>query len=588
MAGGKETPRQKMIGLMYLVLMALLAMNVSKEVINAFVTLNNNIDGANRDMIYANGKLIDEMAAKAKNPELGPKEKAEAEMWYKRGIDVHAMCRRTANFFMNEANDMLAAGEAGEWVEEKGDGFLSISDLNNHDHPYNKKDDYDVPTRMFVGDNFKKINERGTALKTTLEVYRDSLCILIGDKLKEDGTGSYSFTPPEGLHKANQEDTAWIDGLAPALESVKPSDHAAIKEIYRILTVPEHVHNHGEEYPWQAGQFDHAPMAAAAAIFTGIKSKVIQAEKVALANFGEQSQAPPFKFNKIEPLSFANTAYINQGDSLNMRVMIAAYDSTAATEIRYWVDDSTKSAETMIESSKNDVTLAGGVGDHYVYGEIAVETKSGKEWKQFKPFKYSVGAPNAAISAYDLNVLYAGGWKNRLKVSAGGFDPSTVSVSCSGCDGISKEGDFWVAKASKVGKKATLSVSAKDASGASVSLTSEEFRIFPLPEPKPQYAGYGFDKTNIPSSLAKSGPPLVADMSGSPLNIEYTVSSFDMLVMKNGQVSKLSSSSKQLTGQMKGFLKTMGKGSTLNFINIKAKGPSGKAVPIGNLTFILQ
>ena len=38
MGGGKETPRQKMIGLMYLVLMALLAMNVSKEIINAFVT----------------------------------------------------------------------------------------------------------------------------------------------------------------------------------------------------------------------------------------------------------------------------------------------------------------------------------------------------------------------------------------------------------------------------------------------------------------------------------------------------------------------------------------------------------------------
>ena len=43
MGGGKETPRQKMIGLMYLVLMAMLAMNVSKEIINAFVTLNNKL-----------------------------------------------------------------------------------------------------------------------------------------------------------------------------------------------------------------------------------------------------------------------------------------------------------------------------------------------------------------------------------------------------------------------------------------------------------------------------------------------------------------------------------------------------------------
>ena len=37
MAGGKETPRQKMIGMMYLVLTALLALNISKEVLDGFV-----------------------------------------------------------------------------------------------------------------------------------------------------------------------------------------------------------------------------------------------------------------------------------------------------------------------------------------------------------------------------------------------------------------------------------------------------------------------------------------------------------------------------------------------------------------------
>ena len=43
MAGGRETPRQKMIGMMYLVLTAMLALNVSKEIINAFVTQDNQI-----------------------------------------------------------------------------------------------------------------------------------------------------------------------------------------------------------------------------------------------------------------------------------------------------------------------------------------------------------------------------------------------------------------------------------------------------------------------------------------------------------------------------------------------------------------
>ena len=44
MAGGKLPPRQKMIGMMYLVLTALLAMNVSKDILNAFVTVNNGLE----------------------------------------------------------------------------------------------------------------------------------------------------------------------------------------------------------------------------------------------------------------------------------------------------------------------------------------------------------------------------------------------------------------------------------------------------------------------------------------------------------------------------------------------------------------
>ena len=67
MGGGKETPRQKMVGLMYLVLMALLAMNVSKEIINAFVTLNNKLENkayvtnAPREIVQNDKNLLKEL-----------------------------------------------------------------------------------------------------------------------------------------------------------------------------------------------------------------------------------------------------------------------------------------------------------------------------------------------------------------------------------------------------------------------------------------------------------------------------------------------------------------------------------------------
>ncbi|MDQ3395401.1 MAG: gliding motility protein GldM, partial [Bacteroidota bacterium] len=44
MAGGKETPRQKMIGLMYLVLTALLALQVSSTVLDKFVFINQSLE----------------------------------------------------------------------------------------------------------------------------------------------------------------------------------------------------------------------------------------------------------------------------------------------------------------------------------------------------------------------------------------------------------------------------------------------------------------------------------------------------------------------------------------------------------------
>ena len=47
MAGAKETPRQKMIGMMYLVLTALLALNISKEILNGFVKVENGLRQTN-------------------------------------------------------------------------------------------------------------------------------------------------------------------------------------------------------------------------------------------------------------------------------------------------------------------------------------------------------------------------------------------------------------------------------------------------------------------------------------------------------------------------------------------------------------
>ena len=49
MAGHKETPRQRMINMMYLVLTAMLALNVSRDVINGFGVVNDSVMLTNKN-----------------------------------------------------------------------------------------------------------------------------------------------------------------------------------------------------------------------------------------------------------------------------------------------------------------------------------------------------------------------------------------------------------------------------------------------------------------------------------------------------------------------------------------------------------
>src|ERR1017187_3376479 len=58
MAGAKETPRQKMIGMMYLVLTAMLALNISRQVLQAFVVVNDGLVKTNSNFDIKNQSVM--------------------------------------------------------------------------------------------------------------------------------------------------------------------------------------------------------------------------------------------------------------------------------------------------------------------------------------------------------------------------------------------------------------------------------------------------------------------------------------------------------------------------------------------------
>ena len=656
MGGGKETPRQKMVGLMYLVLMALLAMNVSKEIINAFVTLNNKLESSIEQVESFNTNLSGEFATKLatlKATGAPPDELARVEFHKNTNDKIVELTRYMCNDIVKRNLFLLiAAADPGVQFSEFDDiemaivnddadakvrlkalvakvndlgviavdehhelhgadtdhdeyhnplfhideeGYIHIRDLST----YTKKDDYDTPTRILAGESFDKIAPEGLHLMENLHHHRNDLIALIAnhpsDTLEGGIVYQYEFDTSlikdpdflitEGDRKAFEEVVDSIIAFEIEENKLDPKDAEAVRNIYVRMTIPKKVMNHGEEYPWIFGQFDHAPIVAASAVMTSVRSDVLQVQTLASQLVSSRVKVQSFNFNKIDPLAFSATSYINQGDSLGLRVMIAAYDSSEAMELKYWVDDSSQlnkneseqdlaNMKTFKGRAGQSVSISGSVGDHILSGFIAVKEKGVKKWKPWK-FNYSVGAPNAAISAADLQVLYIN-WNNKIRVSASGYKPESIKLTGRGCavKGPDSKGYYTATVTNARAKEAKLIVTGIDDKGKSNELANEIFRVFPLPKPTAYFANKAGG--NIKKANAVNYSTIVAKLGDSPLDVPYEVVGFQMYTTKNGSPITYKSKNNRLTGPMKAAMKKIPKGGNLTFTAVEVKGPGGK------------
>ena len=95
MAAGKQSPRQKMINLMYLIFIAMLAMNMSKEVLQAFGLMDNKLVAANDAATTRNKRSYEDLALKAvEQSEKYGDEAAKADKIQKLSDDYYRLYRR--------------------------------------------------------------------------------------------------------------------------------------------------------------------------------------------------------------------------------------------------------------------------------------------------------------------------------------------------------------------------------------------------------------------------------------------------------------------------------------------------------------
>ncbi|HEX6914110.1 MAG TPA: GldM family protein [Chitinophagaceae bacterium] len=180
MALPKE-PRQKMINLMYLVLTALLALNVSAEILNAFKTVNSTLEVSSS---LAESKILgifrsfdDKMS--------DPKTADKAKIW-------HAKADQARKY----------SEDAYNYIQTLKTELLNQADFNKKDSSY-KEDNLDAATRMFVE------HKKGNDLRNKLQELKTKLLSIDPDiRAQFEKTLPIDLTPPPVKNIANKGDWA--------------------------------------------------------------------------------------------------------------------------------------------------------------------------------------------------------------------------------------------------------------------------------------------------------------------------------------------------------------------------------------------
>lgn len=562
MAGGKETPRQKMIGMMYLVLTALLALNVSKSILDAFVTQD-------EQGLEQNTRLVESINGIGTKISLGksdPQSKKSAEEIEPIYNNLAKMANEVDDHFYNELNELFKVVEGREWY--KKDQATQITSLADEEFPLDKmgkKDDYDSPSNFFGGEPGSPSYKRGEALRLKMAELRDKMILEVASEFKYQGK-TFTISKNDLKDKKTFEDH---------LEKTKNPKKTALMDVYNMLTKPEKVMQHEEEKAWHIARFYHQPMVGVVGTVTSLRNDIRMAQQKASQMLLDRMETPMMNINKVEAQVLASTQYMNMGDKLDVKIGIVAYDSSKTYPILY--RNGTEGDYTKVDSGKFTLE-ASSPGPKHIEGKLMVEI-AGQLQERDWSFDYTVGKPSASIALPELNVFYRG-YPNVVNAVASGYPPDQVKVSCDGCSSFSKKGENYVAQVSGA-KEATVSVTVE---GKKIGF--QKFRVFNLPSPQPFFVGKSIETSTMASGTAKQGTKLIAQLPNSPLDVNYSITGFTMNAVLKGKVRDGGRSSNgTLNSTMKSLISQAQKGDKIYFEQVKAAGPDGKSKPIGQLSF---
>jgi len=489
---------------MYIVLTAMLALNVSSDVLDGFVQVQDGLartnDGVGRrnNAIYAQLEAITEQ-----NPGKGTP-------WLNKATDVRTRARH-----LYEYVDSLKLA-----IVRQADG--EDGDVNN----IGRRDDLEAAAVVMLSPG----NPRGIELRGRLDDYRDFVTSLVPDSIKRTSIEQALSTAP----------------------------------FRRPGTV--------SPQPWEEAKFENQPVVAAVTLLTKLQNDIRYAEGEALSTLLSNVDAGDVRVNELNAFVIPQSKMVMRGGRYTADIVLAAVDTTARPDIYV-------GGKPIQNGHYEFATSSTGTFDYSGY----IEVTHGDGTSTRHPFSssYTVMEPTATVSATMMNVLYAG-INNPIGISVPGVPMNAVSATMTNGT-LTRQGDTFVARPSKVGENATVTVTA-NIDGRPQTVNTTTFRVRKLPDPTAfisfTAAGGAKDRYKggkpISKTLLTAAPGLEAAIDDDMLNIDFQVLGFETVFFDQmGNAIPEVSQGASFSQRQRDQFRRLSRGKRFYISRIRAKGPDG-------------
>lgn len=527
MAGYKETPRQKMIAMMYLVLTALLALNVSKEMLDAFIVVNDSVELTNENFSQ---KLNETYLAFEKKYQIN--QNKVRPYWEKAKI-AKAYSTELVDYINNMKYELIAKTEK---IPIDSARVIKIANIKN-------KDDYDTPTNYFMGESDAGKDGAGIKLKEKIEGYRTNMLNLL--------------------------DAADREKIKMGLET---------EGNYKDLE--------GLPLNWIQYNFYHTILAADIAIINKIITEVFNAEFDVVNFLLDDIEAEDFKYDKIAAKVLPKSSYVFMGDKYEAEIIVAAYDTKQTPDV-FLLEGIDSLPLSQVGRAKSIIGKHGIVkfelpatsqGFKKYAGIIQVKGGQGEINNHYFNDEYFVAQPSLTVSATKMNVFYIG-VENPVEISVPGIPEENITPSISaGTLTKNPNGNDWIVSVPSGQRETTITVNAK-VDGQSRVMGTKKYRIKKLPDPTAQIANINEGSINR-NILIASGAIIPKMPDDFEFDLKYKIVSFKMVLQRGTDIFSEKSNNNLLTQEMIKAIQGTNRGQRIWFENIIARGPDNVDRPL--------